>query len=300
MKKKREHSRRKMSGQELGYQIVINGIMALVLLACVVPFLYVVGMSLSSKGEMIDRNFFILFPRKPILEAYTYVMRNSGFWHGLLVTVLRTALGVPASLVFPVILGYILSKKDIPFRKPMMLYLLITMLLGGGLIPGYLLMRDLHLLNSFWVYVIPAFGNIYGILVVKMFVEELPLDLLESAELDGASEMQKLVYIAMPLLKPTLCALGLFSAVGQWNDWFSALIYVRNPELFPVQLIIRNLFNQSIVPDPTKMNTSYYATFTPESVKMASVVLAVLPILGVYPFLQKYFIYGMYTGAVKG
>lgn len=288
----------KLTREEKIYQVIINVIMVLVLICCIVPLLYVVGMSLSSEGEMIEKNYFILFPEKPIISAYKYVFTNSGFLNGIGISVARTIIGTAGSLILPITLGYSLAKTDFPFRKGILVYIIITMILGGGLIPTYLLLNKLHLLNTFWVYIIPSLGNAYGVLVVKLFVEGLPNDILESAELDGASEIQKMIHIAVPLLKPTLCSIGLFAAVAHWNDWFNALVFVRDQELYPVQLVIRNLFNQ---PNQIDMlsNISAYAKMTPTSVKMASVVIAVLPILCVYPFLQKYFIYGMYTGAVK-
>ena len=299
MKSRRSHNNHiKLSGEEKIYQIIINIIMVLVLICCVVPLLYVLGMSLSSEGEMIEKNYFILFPEKPILSAYKYVFTSPGFLKGMGISVARTIIGTAGSLILPITLGYSLAKSDFPFRKGILVYIIITMILGGGLIPTYLLLNKLHLLNTFWVYIIPSLGNAHGVLVVKLFVEGLPKDILESAELDGASELQKMRYIAIPLLKPTLCAIGLFAAVAHWNDWFNALVYVRDQNLYPVQLIIRNLFNQ---PNQVDMfnNISAYAKMSPTSIKMASVVIAVLPILCVYPFLQKYFIYGMYTGAVK-
>ena len=288
----------KLTREEKIYQIVISTIMILVLLCCIVPLFYVVGMSLSSEGEMIEKNYFILFPEKPIINAYKYVFTSSGFLKGMGVSVVRTIIGTAGALILPMTLGYSLAKTDFPFRKGILVYIIITMILGGGLIPTYLLLNKLHLLNTFWVYIIPSLGNAYGVLVVKLFVEGLPNDILESAELDGASEIQKMIHIAVPLLKPTLCSIGLFAAVAHWNDWFNALVFVRDQELYPVQLVIRNLFNQ---PNQIDMlnNISAYAKMTPTSVKMASVVIAVLPILCVYPFLQKYFIYGMYSGSVK-
>ena len=295
-----KENRIKMSRQEWTYQIVINVIMVLVLVICVVPLFYVLGMSLSSEGEMLERNYFIIIPRKPVLSAYKYIITGTNFLHGMLITLIRTLLGVVVALVFPLILGYTLANYDFPCRKALMIYLITTMILGGGLIPGYLLMSKLHLLNTFWVYIVPAFGNPYGVLVVKMFVEGLPQDVMDSAELDGASELQKLSYIALPLLKPTLCALGLFAAVAHWNDWFSTMLYVRDSNLYPAQYIIRNLLTQTAQTDISNNLVSTYVKMTPQSLKMASVVVAVLPILCVYPFLQKYFIYGMYTGSVKG
>lgn len=295
MKKKQ---RMKMSGKELGYQICINTFLVIVLICCIIPMLYVIGMSLSSEGEMIERNYFIIIPHRPILKAYEYIFTGTDFLHGLWITVCRTAVGALGSLLFPITLGYILAKNDFPFQKPILIFIIITMILPGGLIPNYLLLNKLHLLNTFWVYILPGLGNAYNVLVVKLFVEGLPKDIMESADLDGASELAKLRYIALPLLKPTICAVGLFSAVAHWNEWFSAMIYVRNTKLYPVQYIIRNLFAQGAQVDLTN-NISAFEKMTLQSMKMASVVIAVLPIICVYPFLQKYFIYGMYTGAVK-
>ena len=177
------------------------------------------------------------------------------------------------------------------------------MILGGGTIPTYLLMRDLHLLNTFWVYIVPAFGGAFNMLIVKLFVEGIPTEIVESADLDGATEMQKMLHIAVPLLVPTLCALGLFAEVGHWNSWFDAMLYVRDADLKTVQFVIRELLLSS----GAQTNTSGVGNdiiitdkVTSEGVKMASVVVALIPILCVYPFLQKYFIYGMYTGSVKG
>lgn len=299
MKQKRLCSNRiKLTQEEKVYQAVIGTIMVLVLLCCVIPLMYVVGMSLSSEGEMMEKNYFIIFPEKPILSAYKYVFSSTGFLRGLAISVARTVIGTAGALILPITLGYSLAKNDFPFRKGILVYIIITMILGGGLIPTYRLLNELHLLDTFWVYIIPSLGNAYGVLVVKLFVEGLPNEIMESAELDGASELQKMLYIAIPLLKPTLCAIGLFAAVAHWNDWFNALVYVQNPDLYPVQLIVRNLFNQPNLIDMFN-NISAYAKTSPTSIKMASVIIAVLPILCVYPFLQKYFIYGMYTGSVK-
>lgn len=299
-KKKQQGSKIKLSGQELTYQIIINAIMVLVLLVCIVPLMYVVGMSLTSEGEMMARNYFVIIPRNPIIKAYTHIFEATNFGQGLKVTIARTIVGTATCLIIPTLMGYILAKEDFPFRGGILVYLIITMILGGGLIPNYMLMSKLKLLNTFWVYIIPGLGGAYNILIIKMFVEGLPGELIESADLDGASEMAKLWHICLPLMKPTICALGLFAAVGHWNDWFGAMVYVRNADLYPLQFMIRNLFQQSNQVDLMNGTMNLLTRTTPQAIKMASVVVGVLPILCVYPFLQKYFIYGMYTGSVKG
>ena len=204
----------KMSREEIAYQIFIAVVVGLLVLCCLIPFLYVVGMSFTSEGEMIQRNFFVIIPQKPILAAYEYLLKNKDFFSGMGITIVRTAMGVCTALILTVPVGYILAIGDLPFKNGIMVFFITTMVLSGGIIPTYILYRDLHLLNSFWVYIVPSLANTYGILVCKLFVEGIPMDIMESAQLDGANERQKMIHIAIPLLKPTLCALGLFAAVG--------------------------------------------------------------------------------------
>lgn len=297
---KRNRNKIRMTTAERVYQVILWIILTIVIIVCIVPFIYVVGMSFTSQGELIERNYFVLIPMRPTVAAYKHVFGQQNFWSGMGITIARTALGIFAALFLTVPAGYILSKSNLPFRRGVMIFFIITMILSGGLIPSYLLMSKLKLINSFWVFIVPAFSNTFGILVVKLFIEGIPEDIIESADLDGATEMQKMVYIAIPLLVPTLCALGLFAAVAHWNSWFDAMVYINDSSKFPIQLIIRNLLISSTAGDLMTDNISTFQQMTPESMKMASVIIAVLPILCVYPFLQKYFIYGMYTGSVKG
>lgn len=156
--KNKHPNRIRMTREEMIYQIIINIIMILVVLCCVVPLLYVIGMSLSSEGEMLEKNYFVIFPEKPILSAYEYVINSTGFFRGMFITISRTVLGTIGAMFLPITMGYTLAKPDFPFRKGILIYVIATMILGGGLIPSYLLMNKLHLLNSFWVYVIPSLG----------------------------------------------------------------------------------------------------------------------------------------------
>lgn len=288
----------KMSKEELIYQVVIALIVGIVVVACVVPLLYVVGMSLTSQGEIMERNYFVIIPRQPILRAYEQLIQNQNFFSGMRVTITRTLLGVCSALLLTIPVGYILAIKNLPFKNAIMVYFIITMILGGGLIPQYLLYRDLGLLNTFWVYIAPSFSNTYGILVTKLFVVGIPGELMESAELDGATELQKMNHIAIPLLKPTICSLGLFAAVAHWNSWMDAMIYVKDNAKWPLQYVIRNMLIASTTQDITS-GGSTFMKMSPESLKMASVIVAIIPILCVYPFLQKYFVSGVFTGAVK-
>ena len=301
---KRNPNKIKLTHAERLYQAIIIIVVGLVTLTCLFPLIYVIGMSFTGQAEMVEKNYFVIIPENPTLLAYQTILKKSNFWSSFLISVFRVLLGVPAALLLTVPGGYVLANKQMPGRRWFMIYFIITMILGGGTIPSYLLMRDLHLLNTFWVYIVPAFGGAFNMLIIKLFVEGIPTEIIESADLDGASEMQKMLHIAVPLLVPTLCALGLFAAVGHWNSWFDAMLYTRDANLKTIQFVIRELLLSS--GSVTATNSAGGATtiivdqVTPEGVKMASVVVALIPILCVYPFLQKYFIYGMYTGSVKG
>ena len=301
---KRNPNKIKLTHAERTYQTIIIIIVGLVTLTCLFPLLYVIGMSFTGQAEMIEKNYFVIIPERPTILAYQSILQKSNFWSSFLISVSRVLLGVPAALLLTVPGGYVLANKQMPGRRWFMIYFIITMILGGGTIPTYLLMRDLHLLNTFWVYIVPAFGGAFNMLIIKLFVEGIPTEIIESADLDGASEMQKMLHIAVPLLVPTLCALGLFAAVGHWNSWFDAMLYTRDANLKTIQFVIRELLLSSGSVTATNSaggtTTIIVDQVTPEGVKMASVVVALIPILCVYPFLQKYFIYGMYTGSVKG
>ncbi|RAQ22141.1 ABC transporter permease [Hydrogeniiclostridium mannosilyticum] len=301
---KKNPNKIKLTHAERTYQTIIIIIVGLVTLTCLFPLLYVIGMSFTGQAEMIEKNYFVIIPERPTILAYQSILQKSNFWSSFLISVFRVLLGVPAALLLTVPGGYVLANKQMPGRRWFMIYFIITMILGGGTIPSYLLMRDLHLLNTFWVYIVPAFGGAFNMLIIKLFVEGIPTEIIESADLDGATEMQKMLHIAVPLLVPTLCALGLFAAVGHWNSWFDAMLYTRDANLKTIQFVIRELLLSSGSVTATNSaggtTTIIVDQVTPEGVKMASVVVALIPILCVYPFLQKYFIYGMYTGSVKG
>ena len=222
---KRNPNKIKLTHAERTYQTIIIIIVGLVTLTCLFPLLYVIGMSFTGQAEMIEKNYFVIIPERPTILAYQSILQKSNFWSSFLISVSRVLLGVPAALLLTVPGGYVLANKQMPGRRWFMIYFIITMILGGGTIPSYLLMRDLHLLNTFWVYIVPAFGGAFNMLIIKLFVEGIPTEIIESADLDGASEMQKMLHTAVPLLVPTLCALGLFAAVchqqrRRGNDYY--------------------------------------------------------------------------------
>ena len=307
IKANHRRNRIRMTTEDRIYQVIIYAVVTLITLLCFIPLIYVIGMSLTSMMELNEKNNFVLIPMHPTLESYKYILKQANLYTGFLISVFRTVFGVMTMLVFVVPGGYILAKHELPGRRGIMLFFIITMLIQGGTIPAYMLIKSLGLLDSIWVYVIPAFGSVYNMLIIKIFVEGMPQDIIESADLDGASELQKMIFIAIPLLVPTICALSLFTGVAQWNAWFDSLLYVKTVSKQPVQLLIHQLFNRTVAStnmdgagNMQSMVSDLYRAGTDITIKMACVVIAMLPIMCVYPFLQKYFIFGMYTGSVKG
>jgi putative aldouronate transport system permease protein len=283
---------------EFFYQALVCIIVGLLCAVCLFPLLFVLGMSFTSEGEMIQKFYFVLIPEKPTISAYQFILRQQGFFNSLWISVARTGLTTFLTVIFVLVASYSLAEPKLPGRKYMLLFIIITMMIGGGLIPTYLLFSQLKILNKFIVMVLPCLGYTYGILVIKTFIEGIPAEISESADIDGAGDVLKLIRIIAPLTIPSLAAIALFTAVGQWNSWFDALVFIRDSRLFPISLVIRNLLtasSQQVVTGQAILNR-----MAPETLKMASVVVAIVPILCVYPFLQKYFIYGVFTGAVKG
>ena len=281
------------------YQIVICLIVGILCVICLFPLIYILGMSFTSEGEMIAKHYFVIIPEHPTTAAYEFIFRQQNFINSVMVSVLRSIVTTLLSVIFVLVAGYSISEPELPGRKYMMLFIIVTMMIGAPLIPVYLWFVNLKLLNTFWVMVFPCLGYTYGILVIKTFIEGVPRDIIDSADIDGAGDINKLIRIIFPLTLPSLAAIALFVAVGQWNSWFDALVFITsNKKIIPVSLVIRNLLTTTS--QQTATQQSLLVRMAPETMKMASVVLAILPIMCVYPFLQKYFVLGVFTGSVKG
>jgi putative aldouronate transport system permease protein len=284
---------------ELIYRILVYGLVGILSLACLFPLIYVIGMSFTPEGEMIAKNYFVIIPDNPTLSAYSIIVRQANFFNAMFISVARTAITTFLCVIFVLVASYCLAEPRLPGRKVMLMFIIITMMIYGGLIPTYLLFAQLKLLNKFIVMVIPCLGYTYGILVIKTFIEGIPLEITESADIDGTGDILKLIRIIVPLTMPSLAAIALFTAVGQWSSWFDAMVFIRSNELFPISLVIRNILAMALQQTAASGQTLLMRV-APETIKMASVVVAMLPILCVYPFLQKYFIHGVFIGSLKG
>ncbi|MBB6734224.1 carbohydrate ABC transporter permease [Cohnella zeiphila] len=287
------------SRSERTYQIVIHAIVLLVVASAVFPLLYVLGMSLTGPAEMMSRNYFVIIPHDPVWAAYERILSSPLIWRSFGISVFRSFVGPALMLMLTATGAYVLSVRTLPGRNFLLLLVVSTILFNAGLIPTYLVVKQLGLVNSLWSLIALYLVDSFGLLVIKIFIENLPDGLIEAAKMDGAGELQMLARVVIPLAAPALAAIGLFSIVFHWNSWFDAMVYLNNAHLFPMQLILKNML-ASASSDAMESLILNGNAVTPESMKMATVVVGTLPILLVYPFLQKYFVQGVYVGAVKG
>jgi putative aldouronate transport system permease protein len=279
------------------WQAVVYFILILLALLCLLPFLYVVAVSVTPESEVLRRGI-VIIPETFTFLAYKEVFISHGIGQAYKITLFRTIVGTALNVLFTVIAAYPLSKKYLPGRSPFLLFIVFTMMFGGGLIPTYLLVRSLGLLNSPWVLIIPNLISAFNLVIIKGFFEQLPAEIEESARVDGASELQSLWRIILPLSLPVLSTISLFYAVGHWNSYFDAIVYINDSNLMPLQVILRNiLLNVATQSADSLANTGAVSTF---AIQMAAVVVTTVPILIVYPFMQKHFTKGVLLGSVKG
>lgn len=284
---------------ELLFDCLNVAIMIIVLLITLYPFYYVFLSSIS--GVRVAAGIRLL-PNKPTLAAYELLFEYKLLWNAYLNTIVRCVLGVTLSLVVTALAAYPLSKRWLPLNGALTNYFLITMLFGGGLVPTYLLIKDLHMLNTVWALVLPGAVSAYNTFIVRNFFRSIPEALEESAMLDGASWFTIWTFIIVPLSKPVLATVALWVLIGHWNAWFDAMIYIMNPYKTVVQVILRKIAIDRDTTDVTALmnqmgNTSKFQGDTLES---ATIMVTIIPMLVVYPFLQKYFVKGIMIGSIKG
>lgn len=245
----------------------------------------------------------MIWPSKWSIEAYKLIFSGRGFLNSLSSTLFITLIGTPLSVVINAGMAYMLSKKSLPGRDIMLKLVVFTLLFYPGMIPNYLVIKNLHLINSFWALILPGVAGAWTMLVMKSFFQGIPAELEESATIDGSNEIQTFFMIVLPLSKAMLAAFTLFGAVSYWNTYFSAIIYLNDSEKWPLQVFLQQVVmstNISEFVDVTVTNNFTNKVIPTEIVKMAAVIVAVTPILSIYPFLQKHFAKGVLIGSVKG
>lgn len=281
-----------------------QGLKAIILiLICIVmlfPFVYVIAVSFSSQRDVLEGGL-ILWPAHPTLEAYQSILRGGIVTHALKVSIGITLIGTFVNVAFTTMLAYGLTRThDVPGSRFVLLLVLGTLLFGAGIIPNYLLVKYLHLLNTYSSLVIPGLIAAFNLVVVRQFFMNIPRELVESAHIDGASELRVFWNIMLPLSKAVLAVIALFYGVAHWNEYFEALLYLNDSSKWPVQLVLRQYVLQGAPLTNAIQQDPNQPLPPPQTIQMAVVVLATLPILLVYPFLQKYFTKGVLTGAIKG
>ncbi|MDF2647679.1 MAG: transporter permease [Paenibacillus sp.] len=279
--------------------IIVLSIIAIITLF---PLYYVFVVSFTDPAEYIQKQGYILFPEKWTLDSYKYLLSTSAFQTATMISGFLATVGTALSLVITAALAYGLSRKRLQGRRLIMLLILITLLFSPGLIPPYLLVRDLGLINSIWSLILPVLTSGWYVILMKSFFDSIPVELEESAIIDGSTDIGVFFRIVLPLSLPALAAFGLFYAVAYWNTFFSAVLYINDHAKWPLQLVLRNMLIDSSTQAGGSAAAEMMAeqNIPTETLKMAAVVIATLPILCVYPFLQKHFAKGVMLGSVKG
>jgi len=283
------------------FDILVYVFVAFITIITLYPFLNVLAISFNDSTDSV-RGGITIFPREFTLENYKVIFSYEGLITGFQNSALRTVLGTLAGLLSASMLAFTLSRPDFQGRRFVSVFLALTMYVSGGLIPVFLLVRDLGMMNTFAVYILPGLVSAFNVFVIRSFIDGLPYALQESAKLDGANDFTIYWKVILPLTKPALATIALFLAVGQWNSWFDTYLYNSSSEhLTTLQYELMKVLQS------TQSNTDYrsqnmsdvMSRVSPESVKMAITMVVTVPILVVYPFLQKYFVTGMTLGAVK-
>lgn len=273
-------------------------LMVVLAISMLFPFVYVFAVSFSSYQDVLGGGL-ILFPKHPSLDAYATIFRGGIVTRALTVSVGVTLVGTLVNMLLTVSMAYALT-RPIPGSRVILAMVLLTLLFSAGIIPNYLLVKELGLINSFASLILPGAIGAFNLVVVRQFFMNIPSELLESARIDGANDLWILLRIVLPLSKPVLAVIALFYGVAHWNEFFAATLYLNDSDKWPIQLVLRQFVLQGsslsafITPDPSQPPPP------PQTIQMAVVVVATVPILIVYPFLQRYFTRGVLAGAIKG
>jgi putative aldouronate transport system permease protein len=289
----------KMTFSELIGKTIMSFILVLIAVACLYPFLYVLSMSLSSPEHVLLRDVYF-FPKGFGKDGYSLVFSNASIWPAYANTLFYTIVGTAMNLLMTILAAYPLSREEFVWRRPLSLMITITMFFSGGMIPFFIVVSNLGLYNSRWALILPFAVNTWYVIVARTFYEQLPNSLVESAKIDGANDIYILIRIMLPLSGAILSVLTLFFAVGYWNSYFWPLVFVPNPKLQPLQIFLYKILVQLKQDLMGGVPIGISRSVATEQFKYASIMVSILPIIAVYPFVQKYFVKGVMIGAIKG
>ncbi|AZN39792.1 carbohydrate ABC transporter permease [Paenibacillus albus] len=294
----------KKSPADRAIDLIIYLVLGIIMVITLYPFWTQVVISLDGGG--VDgaayASGFVLFPSKITFGSYKLAFQFNELWTGYTYTLLRTGLGVTFSILFTSMTAYPLSKKDLPLNKYFTGMILFTMLFAGGTIPSYLLIKELHMMNTIWALVVPGMIGAFNVLIMRNFFRSIPEELEESARVDGAGYLRIFTQVVLPLSKPVIATVALWVGVGHWNAWFDSLMYITDPGKQVLQVVLRKIIIQNNTSDITLLiqNLGKDTEFSGRQLQATIVMFSIIPMLVVYPFIQKYFVKGVMIGAIKG
>lgn len=289
------------TGLDFVFMIILNLLLSLIMAVLLYPLIFVLSASISDPSAIMAGKV-VLLPVGFTLKAYQAILDYDLIWVGFSNSLFYTVAGTLVNLVVTILAGYALSRKDLVGKNFFMFLFAFTMLFSGGIVPTYLVVNQLGLINTRWALIFPQALSVWNLIItVTYFRTSIPVELLEAAQLDGCSDFQYLARVVLPLSAPIVAVLALFYAVGHWNEYFSALLYLNKQELYPLQIMLRNILVQNQI-DFTMIDISAFAARQAmrELLKYALIVVASVPVLLIYPLVQRYFIKGIMIGAIKG
>ncbi|MCJ8011485.1 carbohydrate ABC transporter permease [Paenibacillus sp. KQZ6P-2] len=283
------------------FDVFNYGLMLLLIVITVYPLLHVISISLSH-ADFIALGEVSFFPKGFNMKGYQIIFEKPLLYTSYTNTIMYATVGTLLTLLLTSLMAYPLTVSKFRIKKPITIFLAVTMFFSGGMIPTYLLMKELHLLNTFWVMVLPGCISAYNVIIFRTFFQNIPSELRESAYMDGANDLTVLFRIYLPLSKALLATFALFTIVGHWNEWFSALIYLQDEKRYPLQMFLRSIiFTQQGYGSSEKATELIQnRQINPKNIQMAAIVITMAPILCIYPFVQKHFVKGVMVGSIKG
>lgn len=294
---------KKRSLSELSFSIALGILCVLIFLVIAYPLYFVIIASISD-SVLVSTGKVLLFPKGISFFGYNEIFQDSRIWTGYRNTIIYTAGGTLVNMLVTLPAAYVLARKEFKAGKIIMFAFVFTMFFNGGLIPTYLLMKDLNLINTMWVFIIPFCVNVFYLIIARTFFENsLPKELFEAAQMDGCSHFTYFLKVALPLSKALISVIGLYYLVGHWNNFFTGLIYIRSNELQPLQIVLRDiLLSNQVFSGGAGSGGSAggYAQRYADQIKYGVIIISTLPVLVVYPFIQKYFDKGVMIGSIKG
>ncbi len=284
------------------FYTVITIILTLFFIIVLYPCIYVISASFSS-GDAVQAGKVVLWPVDVSIEGYKTVFNTSDVWIGFRNSLFYTIVGTSINIVMTVITAYSLARPDVPGRNGIMLLFTFTMFFNGGMIPTYMVIRSLGMLDTIWCLIIPGAIGAYNLIVARTFIQNtIPLELLEAAKIDGCSDIKYMLKVVIPLSKAVIAVLVLFYGVGHWNSYFNAMIYLHTPDLYPLTLFLREILLMEQIDPSTISDPELQAQMAKAAgvIKYALIVVSMVPVMLIYPFIQKYFVKGVMIGSIKG